>query len=339
MQEQLNALFAKAKASVLAAQTSTAIEQLRVHYLGKKGELTHLLKQISQVPAAERPQLGQAVNQIKQQLQELFDEQEQQLLQVALAEQLREETIDVTLPGRQQTVGSLHPITRVRLRVEELFTAMGFAVAVGPEIEDEYHNFDALNIPSSHPARDTQDTFYFADKRLLRTHTSSVQIHVMQTKSPPLRIITPGRVFRRESDQTHTPMFHQIEGLVVDSVCTFADLKGLLQIFFNRFFETELSLRFRPSFFPFTEPSAEVDIMHLLCSGKGCRTCSYTGWLEVLGCGMVHPNVLANVGIDAELYQGFAFGLGLDRLAMLRYGITDLRLLFENDVRLIEQFT
>lgn len=339
LQEKLKALLLNANNAVTNIKTPLEIEQLRTRYLGKKGELTELLKQISQVPVSDRPKLGQAVNQIKQELQAVFLQKEQALQVAELSLQLQRETIDITLPGRSSALGGFHPITRTRLRVEELFIALGFQVAEGPEIEDEYHNFDALNIPVYHPARDSLDTFYFANKQLLRTHTSPVQIRVMQQQIPPLRIITPGRVFRRDSDHTHTPMFHQLEGLVVDKDCNFANLKNLLQNFFNQFFETELNLRFRASFFPFTEPSAEVDIMHLLCGGRGCRTCGDSGWLEVLGCGMVHPKVLANVGIDANEYQGFAFGLGLDRLAMLRYGIADLRTFFENDIRLLKQFS
>lgn len=338
LEQKLNELYSNAQNALLDTKTLLDIEHLRTCYFGKKGELTDLLKLLSKVPAEVRPQLGQIVNHTKQQLQLLFNQHEENLQATLLAQQLQKETIDVTLPGRTQALGGFHPVTRARMRAEQLFIALGFQVAEGPEIEDDYHNFDALNIPLHHPARDALDTFYFSNKLLLRTHTSPVQIRVMQQQAPPLRIITPGRVFRRDSDQTHTPMFHQLEGLVVDKQCNFSNLKDLLQKFFNQFFETELNLRFRPSFFPFTEPSAEVDIMHLLCSGDGCRTCGDSGWLEVLGCGMVHPQVLANVGIDSTEYQGFAFGLGLDRLAMLRYGVADLRMFFENDIRLLKQF-
>jgi phenylalanyl-tRNA synthetase alpha chain len=338
MKDQLNTMMDDVKQSIQSVRDMTELEQLRVKYLGKKGALTDLLKSVSQLSVEERPKLGKEINLAKQALQALLLERETELQTVVLEERIKAETIDVTLAGRGQALGGLHPVTRVLERVTALFASMGFTVAEGPEIEDEYHNFEALNIPAHHPARHSVDTFYFADGNLLRTHTSPVQIHVMENEGPPLRIITPGRVYRRDSDHTHTPMFHQLEGLLVDEHVTFADLKGLLQTFFNRFFETELQLRFRPSFFPFTEPSAEVDIAHQLCDGKGCRTCGYTGWLEVLGCGMVHPNVLRNVKIDPDKYIGFAFGLGLDRLAMLRYGLEDLRLFFENDLRLLEQF-
>lgn len=338
MKDELEGLMTEAKSSIAAAEDLSVIEQLRVKMLGKKGELTELLKSVSQLSVEERPVYGKVINLAKQELQALLSEREQALQSKALAEKLAAEKIDVTLPGRGETMGALHPVNRVLERVTALFSTMGFTVAEGPEVEDEYHNFEALNIPEHHPARGEVDTFYFGDGRLLRTHTSPVQIHVMEKKGPPLRIITPGRVYRRDSDHTHTPMFHQLEGLVVDEQCTFADLKALLQTFFNRFFEAELRLRFRPSYFPFTEPSAEVDIEHQLCSGEGCRTCGYSGWLEVLGCGMVNPKVLNNVNIDANEYTGFAFGLGLDRLAMLRYGVDDLRLFFENDLRMLKQF-
>lgn len=339
MKEELDSIMEQAKAAVANAEDLAVLEDLRVKMLGKKGQLTELLKNVSQLSVEERPVFGKAINIAKQELQTLMSERESDLQSKALSERIKSEAIDVTLPGRGEGIGALHPVSRVRLRVVELLSTMGFEVAEGPEIEDEYHNFEALNIPPHHPARADVDTFYFGDGTLLRTHTSPVQIHAMKKKGPPLRIITPGRVYRRDSDNTHTPMFHQLEGLVVDQQCTFADLKGLLQTFFNRFFETELRLRFRPSYFPFTEPSAEVDIEHQLCGGKGCRTCGHSGWLEVLGCGMVHPNVLSNVDIDPNKYTGFAFGLGLDRLAMLRYGVDDLRVFFENDLRMLEQFS
>ena len=301
---------------------------MRVKYLGKKGQLTELLKSLGQASPEERPKLGKIINRAKQELQALLAQQEAQLQTKALKARIAEETIDVTLPGRGNNLGSLHPLSRVHERAVQLFEGMGFIVAEGPEIEDDYHNFEALNIPSHHPARAEQDTFYFSDGLLLRTHTSPVQIRVMEKQKPPLRVITPGRVYRRDFDQTHTPMFHQIEGLLVDQHCTFADLKGLLQDFFKKFFETDIRLRFRPSYFPFTEPSAEVDIQWQ----------DDSGWLEVVGCGMVHPNVLTNVNIDSDKYTGFAFGIGLDRLAMLRYGINDLRMFYENDLRFLSQF-
>lgn len=338
MKDEIEALMSMAKASIAKADDLVALESMRVKMLGKKGQLTELLKSVSQLSVEERPVYGKAINIAKQELQALLAERETELQSKVLVAKLESEKIDVTLVGRGETLGALHPVNRVLERVTELFSTMGFTVAEGLEIEDEYHNFEALNIPEHHPARADVDTFYFGDGKLLRTHTSPVQIHVMENQGPPLRIITPGRVYRRDSDHTHTPMFHQLEGLVVDQQCTFSDLKALLQTFFNRFFETELRLRFRPSYFPFTEPSAEVDIEHQLCSGKGCRTCGYSGWLEVLGCGMVNPNVLKNVNIDPNDYTSFAFGLGLDRLAMLRYDVDDLRLFFENDLRMLGQF-
>lgn len=338
MQERLTTLMQEAKQAVISTTDPVALEQLRVKYLGKKGLLTDLLKSVSQLSPDLRSTLGKNINLAKDELHQLLHVQEQAVQALILQKKLASEAVDVTLSGRHQSVGAMHPVTRVRLRVAELFKAMGFSVAEGPEIEDDHHNFGALNFAPHHPARDSQDTFYFADGRLLRTHTSPVQIRVMTEQAPPIRVITPGRVYRRDSDPTHTPMFHQVEGLVVDEHCTFANLKQLLQMFFNRFFESDLKLRFRPSYFPFTEPSAEVDISHSLCHGEGCRVCSNTGWLEVLGCGMVHPNVLKNVNIDPEKYSGYAFGLGLDRLAMLRYGVDDLRLMFENDLRFLDQF-
>lgn len=337
MQTKINNILQNAESAIVHAKDLKALDEIRVHYLGKKGEITELLKELSQLSQAERPEVGKAVNIAKQHIADLIKQRDDSLQEQSLAAQLAQETIDVTQPGRGQSMGSLHPVNRVRARIEQLFTAMGFEIVEGPEVEDDYHNFEALNIPSHHPARAMMDTFYFSDKLLLRTHTSPVQVRVMETSPPPLRVITPGRVYRCDYDQTHTPMFHQVEGLIVDETVTFANLKGLLHEFLKNFFERDLKLRFRPSFFPFTEPSAEVDI-ECTCQGKGCRVCKYTGWLEVLGCGMVHPNVLANVGIDSERYNGFAFGVGLDRLAMLRYGVDDLRLFFENDIKFLAQF-
>jgi len=327
MQNELAALLAGAKSSIAEAVDTAAIEQLRVHYFGKKGQLTALLKSVADLPVAERPEMGKIINLAKQELQALLAERDIFLGQQQLQNRLAAETIDISLPGRSQNTGKLHPVTQVRYRVIELFTAMGFTVAEGPEIEDDYHNFEALNIPSYHPARDSHDTFFFPNGLLLRTHTSNVQIRTMKEQAPPLKIITLGRVYRCDSDQTHTPMFHQLEGLVIDTHCNMGHLKALLQDFLERFFGDELEFRFRPSFFPFTEPSAEVDIKK--ANGN---------WLEILGCGMVHPQVLKNVNIDPEKFTGFAFGLGLDRLAMLRYKIPDLRLLFENDLRMLNQF-
>lgn len=338
MQTEVEALVKHAQIEITAAKDLKTLEQLRVHYLGKKGHITELLKNLGQLSADERPVAGKIINDAKNIVVELLQSRTEKLQSEALSSQLSKESLDVTLPGRGQVIGSIHPITRVTNRVQEIFTAMGFSVMEGPEIEDDYHNFTALNFPSDHPSRDMHDTFYFADGNLLRTHTSPVQIRVMEHTKPPLRVITPGRVYRCDSDHTHSPMFNQVEGLMVDEQTTFADLKGLLENFLQAFFEHKLALRFRASYFPFTEPSAEVDIQCVSCLGKGCRVCKHTGWLEVLGCGMVHPNVLTNVGIDSERYTGFAFGLGLDRLAMLRYGVNDLRLFFDNEVSFLAQF-
>jgi phenylalanyl-tRNA synthetase alpha chain len=342
MQEQLTQLVNEAIEKISSASDLQSLDNVRVEYLGKKGSLTELLKQLGNLPPEQRPAAGQAVNEAKQQVQQQLDLRRAELEGAALLSSLAEDTIDVTLPGRGQGTGTLHPVTRCLERIEDLFGQMGYEIATGLEIEDDYHNFEALNIPAHHPARAMHDTFYVDNKHgsnlLLRTHTSPVQIRVMEERQPPLRVIAPGRVYRCDSDVTHTPMFHQVEGLMVDEDVSFADLKGVLQDFMQQFFEQELILRFRPSYFPFTEPSAEVDITCVICEGDGCRVCSQTGWLEVLGCGMVHPKVFEHVNIDTEKYTGFAFGLGVERLAMLRYGVNDLRLFFENDLRFLEQF-
>lgn len=328
MQDQLNALLQSAKESIDGAKSETVLESVRVGYLGKKGKITELLKLVAQIPADQRPLLGKAINEVKYEIQQLLKIKVIQLHQKSFQEKLSKEKIDITLRGRHDDLGSIHPITRVCERVSQLFSMLRFQIAEGPEIETEYYNFEALNIPAEHPARTMADTFYFSDNKLLRTHTSPVQIREMEKKGVPIRLIALGRVYRRDLDQTHTPMFHQVEGLVVDKKSTLVNLKGLLQEFLNCFFEKEIRLRFRHSYFPFTEPSAEVDIYQ-----------PYTGkWLEVLGCGMVHPNVLCNVHVDPDKFSGFAFGIGLDRLAMLRYEVTDLRLFFENDVRFLKQF-
>ncbi len=334
MQEQITKIVTTALELIAATSTSAALEQIRTQMLGKKGQLTELLKTVGSLPPKQRSVTGDLINKAKQQLLTVLQERSNALSQLALVEKLRTEAIDVTLPGRSFTgIGSFHPVSRVRERLEQLYLSLGFKLVEGPEIEDDYHNFAALNFPPDHPARAMHDTFYFADGSLLRTHTSTVQIRAMETSALPLRIITPGRVYRCDSDQTHTPMFHQLEGLVVDDSCTFADLKGHLHEFMLRFFERDLTVRFRASYFPFTEPSAEMDVSCFCTERESCRVCGGTGWLEVLGCGMVHPNVLSMCGIDAEKYTGFAFGIGMDRLAMLRYGIDDLRKFFENDLR------
>ncbi len=336
--QDVNELITAANAAVANSADLAALDKVRVHYLGKSGVLTDLLKQLGSLPAEQRREAGQVINTAKQAVQAALDARKQQLESADLDAQLRAEALDITLPGRGQDSGGLHPITRTLKRIEELFAGLGFEVAEGPEIEDDYHNFEALNIPESHPARAMHDTFYFDAHTLLRTHTSPVQIRVMESRPPPLRIIAPGRVYRCDSDVTHSPMFHQVEGLMIDESVTFADLKGILHDFLQNFFEKDLQVRLRPSYFPFTEPSAEVDMSCVICGAKGCRVCKNTGWLEVLGCGMVHPNVLKHVNIDAERYTGCAFGMGIERLAMLRYGVNDLRLFFDNDLRFLQQF-
>ncbi|SDN13284.1 phenylalanine--tRNA ligase subunit alpha [Vreelandella arcis] len=337
--DHLPALVSEARDAIQAAHNVAALDEVRVRYLGKKGEMTALLKGLGKLSAEERPAAGERINRAKQTLAAEIDAKRQQLESDALNVRLAAERIDVTLPGRTQSDGGLHPVTRTLERIEGLFTRIGFDVAVGPEIEDDYHNFEALNIPAHHPARGMADTFYFDATRLLRTHTSPVQVRTMKTTEPPIRIVCPGRVYRSDSDLTHTPMFHQVEGLLVDEDISFADLKGTIEDFLQAFFERDdLSVRFRPSYFPFTEPSAEVDIQCVMCGGTGCRVCSHSGWIEIMGCGMVHPEVFRHSGIDAERFTGFAFGMGAERLAMLRYGVNDLRLFFENDLRFLRQF-
>jgi len=331
-------LLVEASTGIAAAADIATLEQVRVHYLGKSGLLTAELKNLGRLPAQQRPAAGQAINQAKRDLQSRIEARRAVLEAEELRTRLVAERIDVTLPGRGQHSGGLHPVTRTLRRITGLFAHAGFAVAEGPEIEDDFHNFGALNIPEHHPARAMHDTFYFDEHLLLRTHTSPVQIRVMKSREPPLKIIAPGRVYRCDSDLTHTPMFHQVEGFLVDEQASFADLKGVLYAFLTQFFECELAVRFRPSYFPFTEPSAEVDIQCVMCEGKGCRVCKQTGWLEVLGCGMIHPEVFRQVGYDSERYTGYAFGMGVERLTMLRYGVNDLRLFFENDLRFLRQF-
>ena len=334
----LDTLLAEAQEKVDSATDLRALDEVRVAYLGKTGAVTEQLKQLGKLPKEERSQAGQAINQAKRTLQQAIEDRKVVLEREALQARLASETIDVSLPGRNSSSGGLHPVTRTIERIEKLFANAGFSVAEGPEIEDDYHNFEALNIPEHHPARAMHDTFYFDEHMLLRTHTSPVQIRVMENAEPPLKVIAPGRVYRCDSDLTHTPMFHQVEGFLVDEQVTFADLKGIIHDFLQGFFEKDLKVRFRPSYFPFTEPSAEVDIECVMCGGEGCRVCSQTGWLEVLGCGMIHPAVMKHVNIDSEKYSGYAFGMGVERLAMLRYGVNDLRLFFENDLRFLKQF-
>ena len=330
--QHLKQLVTDGLEAVAQAADESALDQVRVQYLGKKGELTAQLKSLGKLSAEERPAAGAKINEAKQQVQDAINIKRTMMAANALSKQLALESIDVTLPGRGQATGGLHPVTMTMERIQNFFAQIGFSVAQGPEIEDDYHNFEALNIPAHHPARAMHDTFYFGDGTLLRTHTSGVQVRTMEKQQPPIRIICPGRVYRCDSDQTHSPMFHQIEGLLVDDNISFADLKGILHNFLNVFFERDLQVRFRPSYFPFTEPSIEVDIGYQGEDGE-------QKWLEVLGCGMVHPKVFEHSGIDPEAYTGFAFGMGVERLAMLRYGVKDLRMFFENDLRFLAQFS
>ena len=320
-------ILKRARSAVAEAVDQRALDDVRVQYLGKKGELTGLLKNLGKLEPVERPAAGAAINAAKEQVQSWLGKRKDTLGSEQLAASLSEDTVDITLPGRKVPGGGLHPVTQAMQRIEDIFVGAGYDVVTGPEIENDYYNFEALNIPAHHPARAMHDTFYFADGSLLRTHTSPSQVHTMEAQPPPIRVICPGRVYRRDSDLTHTPMFHQVEGLVVDRGISFADLKGTVIEFVRRFFEEDLDVRFRPSYFPFTEPSAEVDVSW--AAGK---------WLEILGCGMVHPNVLESAGVDSEKYTGYAFGMGVERLAMLRYGVTDLRTFFENDLRFLQQF-
>ena len=331
-------ILQRGQQQVAKAEDLRQLDDVRVEFLGKKGELTALLKQLGTLDAEERPKAGALINQAKVALQQDIEQRREHLQRQALAKTLASDTVDVTLPGRQPAQGGLHPVTQAMYRIEDIFAGAGYRVVAGREIENDYYNFAALNIPSHHPARAMHDTFYFGDGTLLRTHTSPSQVHTMEQQAPPIRVICPGRVYRRDSDLTHSPMFHQVEGLVVDEGVSFADLKGTVTDFLQRFFEKELQVQFRPSYFPFTEPSAEVDVQCVHCIGKGCRVCSNTGWLEVMGCGLVHPNVLNMSGIDTEVHSGFAFGFGVDRLAMLLFEVDDLRLFFDNDMRFLQQF-
>ena len=335
----LEDVLARAQGELLEADSLLLLDQVRVQYLGKKGLVTEQMKSLGALTGDERKAAGAKINLIRDQLVEAIDARRDVLEAQALKTRLASETIDVTLQGRGQQIGGLHPVTLTLRRMSALFSRIGFDIVEGPEVEDDYHNFEALNIPASHPARAMHDTFYFDEHMLLRTHTSPVQVRIMESQTPPLRVIAPGRVYRCDSDLTHTPMFHQVEGFLVDRDVSFADLRGILYEFLKLFFEKDVAVRFRPSYFPFTEPSAEVDIACVICDGQGCRVCKQTGWLEVMGCGMIHPRVFEAVNIDAEVYSGFAFGLGVERMAMLRYGINDLRLFFENDLRFLRQFS
>lgn len=339
MREKLEEIRAKAQEEMKQANAMESLEALRVKFLGKKGELTAVMKQMGKLSAEERPKIGQLANDVRTRIENAIEEKKVQIAQERLEKQLEEEKIDVTLPSDLRPLGHKHPLSVVLDEIKEIFVGMGFEIVEGPEVEYDYYNFEALNIPKDHPARDTQDTFYITDNIVLRTQTSPVQIRVMEKKKPPIRIISPGRVFRSDAvDATHSPLFHQIEGLVVDKDITFADLKGTLETFIKRLYGDDSVVRFRPHHFPFTEPSAEVDVQCFSCKGKGCRVCKNEGWIEILGCGMVHPKVLENCGIDPEEYTGFALGLGLERVAMRRYGVDDMRLFFENDTRFLSQF-
>ncbi|NLG75968.1 MAG: phenylalanine--tRNA ligase subunit alpha [Xanthomonadaceae bacterium] len=334
----LSSVVERARADISRSASIDQLEQVRIRLLGKKGEITALLKSLGGMDPEERRTAGARINEAKDELLGAIENKRAKLEEQALAQQLASDAVDVTLPGRGQRIGGLHPVTRVRRRIEQIFRSAGFEIAEGPEIEDDWHNFEALNIPANHPARAMHDTFYFPDGRLLRTHTSPVQVRVMERQKPPVRVIVPGRVYRCDSDMTHTPMFHQVEGLVVDEGISFANLKAILHSFMKALFEKDVKMRLRPSYFPFTEPSAEVDISCVSCGGSGCRVCKNTGWVEVAGCGVVHPNVLRAVNIDTERYTGYAFGMGIDRLTMLRYNVTDIRMYFENDLRFLRQF-
>ena len=336
--QNLSILQQDAISAINNADNCDTLEDIRIEYLGKKGRLTDILKNLVNLPASEKPVVGQLVNQVKRDLSLLIDQKLVELKEVALLQKLATESLDVTLPGRSHVAGSIHPITQTKQRIMEYFRSLGFEVVDGPEIETEFYNFEALNIPDHHPARAMHDTFYVDAQHLLRTHTSPVQIRALEKRTPPLRLIAPGRVYRCDSDLTHTPMFHQVEGFMLDQHTTLADLKGTLHEFFSHLFGRTLAVRFRPSYFPFTEPSAEFDIECTQCHGKGCRMCKFTGWLEVGGCGMIHPHVLRSVNIDPSVYQGWAFGMGIDRLAMLYYDIDDLRMMFENDITFLSQF-
>lgn len=339
MKQQLEKIESLAKEEILSCDDIKGLDSLRVKYLGKKGEITSILKQMGKLSAEERPIIGQLANKVREDIENTISEKLKALKQIEQENAIKNETIDITLPGKTKQIGKLHPLTIVANEIKEIFIGMGYSIADGPEVEYDYYNFEALNLPPDHPARDTQDTFYITDNILLRTQTSSVQVHVMENQKPPIRVISPGRVYRSDAvDATHSPLFNQIEGLVVDKGITMADLKGTLETLMRRLYGDDYKIRLRPHHFPFTEPSAEVDVMCFNCQGKGCRVCKNEGYIEVLGAGMVHPKVLEGCGIDSEIYSGFAFGLGLERIVMRRYNINDMRLLYENDLRFLEQF-
>ncbi|HKM17626.1 MAG: phenylalanine--tRNA ligase subunit alpha [Firmicutes bacterium] len=338
MEARIQSVKSSAVEECSKIESLAQLQQLWVKYLGKKGEVTQLLRSMGSIPADQRPVVGQMVNQLKVELEQLYEQKEAELEKQIQQKRLQEEALDITLPGRKPKIGSLHPLTLVLNEIKQIFISMGYQAVEGPEIELDYYNFEALNIPKDHPARDMQDTFYITEDFLLRSHTSPVQIHVMERQDPPVRIIVPGKVYRADSDLTHSPMFHQVEGLLVDAGITFADLKGTLEAFAKAMFGPETRIRFRPSYFPFTEPSAEVDVSCIICRGTGCKVCSNTGWLEILGSGMVDPRVLEKVGYDTEKVSGLAFGMGIERVAMLKYGINDIRLFFTNDQRFLHQF-
>ncbi len=338
MNPRVDAIKDEARSAIGRATSSTELEEIRVRILGRQGKLTQLLRSVGELPAKERPLVGAAANEAKRELEALLDLRLNETREIERRQERARQRLDLTLPGRRPPLGSRHPLTKVHDEIVAIFVGLGFSVAEGPEVEDDYHNFEALNIPKDHPARDMQDTFYISEDMLLRTHTSPVQIRVMQARRPPVRIIVPGRVYRRDADITHSPMFHQVEGLAVDRNISMGDLKGMLELFARQMFGPRSKIRFRPSFFPFTEPSAEVDVLCFLCGGRGCRVCKQSGWLEILGSGMVHPQVLRNVGYDPEEVTGWAFGMGIERIAMLKYGVDDIRLFFENDLRFLRQF-
>jgi len=338
MKEKLEQLSAEVKTALATAKDKDQIMKVRTQFLGRKGKLTLLVRQLGTLPEEERPIAGKLINQIKSKLEQHVDQQLAIISEQDKREQLKKETLDITLPGRRLSIGKKHPITQVTSEITEIFNGMGFQIAEGPEVELDFYNFEALNIPKDHPARDMHDTFYITEEVLLRTHTSPVQIRTMEKLKPPVSIISPGKSYRRDSDVSHTPMFHQIEGFMVGENISFSHLKGVLTVFAHQMFGENSATRFRPSFFPFTEPSAEIDIQCVICKGKGCRVCSGSGWLEILGAGMVHPSVLKTVGYDPQQVSGFAFGMGIERIAMLKYGIDDIRLFFENDVRFLQQF-